>query len=207
MEEIFQAVFESSTSAKCLNLSMVFQKGPLDIVFGTYFHITIPGTVGTSFFDSPIIFIKEEALDTMSPSVVFHNLGRLRHSLDDFHLPQLSIPLSLVKGQLRSFGIEVIEHVDLNLKRSPCVEDPTYDISLCLDRSLSRRVGCKIPWGKRSSQLLEQDCKTSDEFTRLLKMQEQYRDWATQKVTINRHLPKNTRDKKQHYISIPFPDH
>eukprot|EP00094_Tigriopus_californicus_P012297 TCALIF_11886-PA protein Name:"Protein of unknown function" AED:0.15 eAED:0.55 QI:20/0.5/0/1/0.5/0/3/0/257 len=167
IDEVFEMVLRSGTNPKAENLSTVFEKGPLDIIYGTYFKLQIPWEIGTSFFSSPILFVKEHVLENLSPSAVFHNHGQLRHSLDEFHLPQLSIPLSLVRGQLRVLAIELVEHVNLNLKRSPCVKDPTYDLGLCLDQYLSRHVGCKLPWGKKSSQIPEQDCETADEFTHL----------------------------------------
>ena len=44
------------------------------------------------------------------------------------------------------------KHKKLNLDRRPCVEDETYDFTVCIKEKLSETVGCRLPWDKWSNQ-------------------------------------------------------
>ena len=40
----------------------------------------------------------------------------------------------------------------MNRESNPCNEDPAYDFQLCVRKSFTRIVGCRLPWGLRSSE-------------------------------------------------------
>jgi hypothetical protein len=50
-----------------------------------------------------------------------------------------------------SLYLSVTKHIKMNQKTNPCNEDPNYDFQLCVRNSLSRKVGCRLPWDLRSS--------------------------------------------------------
>lgn len=46
----------------------------------------------------------------------------------------------------------VIKHKNLNTESSPCNDDLNYNFKQCLLNHLVRKIGCKRPWDKWSSQ-------------------------------------------------------
>ena len=42
--------------------------------------------------------------------------------------------------------IELIQHNNLNLEKSPCMDDPEYSFSNCLRNAVNMKVGCTLPW-------------------------------------------------------------
>ncbi|TRY70856.1 hypothetical protein TCAL_11887 [Tigriopus californicus] len=114
--------------------------------------------------------------------VVLHNQGQLRPSYDEHYLSQPSANLRLADGQLAVVTIELTENENLNVQKSPCESDPNYDLGLCLESYLSKNASCKLPWSPRRSLIPERDCATADDFSRLMFIQDQYRDWTSHKT-------------------------
>merc|ERR1712130_71783 len=48
--------------------------------------------------------------------------------------------------------VTLTSHKKLNLERQPCEEDPGYIFSYCVRESLSKMVGCRLPWDKWSKE-------------------------------------------------------
>ena len=48
--------------------------------------------------------------------------------------------------------LSVTEYVDLIRKLNPCKDDPEYDFQLCVRNSLTRKLGCRVPWDLLSSE-------------------------------------------------------
>ena len=78
------------------------------------------------------------------------------------------------KDQVLVFDLSIIKHVDLNRESSPCIEDPNYNFQLCVRNSLVRKVGCRLPWDRWSTQ----DFPTCTEVKQLKRFEELYRTLA-----------------------------
>ena len=55
------------------------------------------------------------------------------------------------------------KHRKLNLDRSACNEDPAYSFTTCVKETLSQKIGCRLPWDKKSDQN-RRLCKSENEF-------------------------------------------
>jgi hypothetical protein len=67
-------------------------------------------------------------------------------------LPTPGVLFLLAEGLfLHSRYISVTKHRKRNEKTNPCNENPNYDFQLCVRNSLTRKVGCRMPWDLRSS--------------------------------------------------------
>ena len=51
----------------------------------------------------------------------------------------------------------------LNLPRKPCNDDPTYNYRSCIKESLSKMIGCRMPWDKDSDQA-RSICSTMEQY-------------------------------------------
>ena len=48
--------------------------------------------------------------------------------------------------------ITLTKHRKLNLVNRPCEEEESYSFTTCVKESISKKVGCRPPWDKKSSQ-------------------------------------------------------
>ena len=48
--------------------------------------------------------------------------------------------------------LSVTDHFDLNRKLKPCEDDEDFDFHLCVRNSLTRKLGCRVPWDSVSSE-------------------------------------------------------
>ena len=75
------------------------------------------------------------------------------------HISHSSLPSKLwwINGRTLNesgyyHGITLTKHRKLNLDRRHCEEDPAYNFTVCIKEKLSEKVGCRLPWDKRSQQ-------------------------------------------------------
>ena len=110
-------------------------------------------------------YIKTEKIDSQTASLLLPTIKRkydyriFVHEPDFFFLttnpkafPGFKIFLQnenqASSDLLHIQSIELIQHNNLNLEKSPCMEDPEYSFSNCLRNVENEKVGCSFHWAK-----------------------------------------------------------
>ena len=104
--------------------------------------------------DSDAIVFSLNTSQSFSYSLLLHDQDFFLLSINPYSLPTKSWRLEgdTLKTSGYYHDLTLTKHKRLNLDRRPCEEDLSYSFSVCVQESVSEKVGCRLPWDTRSRQ-------------------------------------------------------
>ena len=95
-------------------------------------------------------------------------------------IPQIRVIIDDSKSKF--FYINAIYHQFLNKPDHPCESSESYSFTACIKNSLSRRIGCRLPWDEWTSKIIPV-CGNVDQLLQYDKVYEDIDTWGPESIS------------------------
>ena len=111
-----------------------------NVRYGRTYTLNLDRRMGPDYNKDEIILLLDPKLIY---SVILHDKRFFVMSENPYGIPSIYIKIDPNSTAGPLYTIDVTHHKNLNVPDSPCEEDTEYDFSLCVKRSLSKKMGCR----------------------------------------------------------------
>ena len=108
------------------------------------------------------IFLNFNASNRLIRRIFIHDPDYFVFSFNSLALPNSQVTVTPALGNVY-YSLAVRDHRQLNTQNDPCMEEPDYSFTTCVKESLSRNIGCRLPWDCLSDQE-RKECNTLGQY-------------------------------------------
>ena len=94
-------------------------------------------------------------------------------------IPQIRVIID--DSKIKFFYIKAIYHQFLDKPGNPCESSESYSFTACIKNSLSRQIGCRLPWDAWTSKIIPV-CRSVDQLVRFEEEYEKIDTWGPQSI-------------------------
>ena len=128
--------------------------------YGRTFTLDIQRKIGPVYELDQLFFVLGWDLDFR---IFIHDPAYFVVNTNPIGLPSLKFQISPNESKNHYYQITLTEMEEIDHPDDPCEVDPNYNYQACVKESVSKKVGCRLPWDTWTSKAFLK-CRSLDQY-------------------------------------------